>query len=84
MAYLYLFLPLHNDSRREFGTFARSVRVITSAQLLHGRSAADLSPAYAAPPSLVPYTNRPLGHQRRYTKRFAIAEASSTTRREDE
>jgi len=39
--------------------------LLTSAQLLHGRSAADVSPAYAAPPSLVPCTNRPFRHQRR-------------------
>jgi len=46
----------------------------SSAQLLHGRSAADASPAYAAPPSFVPYTNRPFGHQRRYTKRLTVAD----------
>jgi len=44
----------------------------TSAQLLHARSAADVSPAYAASPSLVPYTNRPFGHQRMRTKRLTI------------
>ena len=42
----------------------------TSAHLLHGRSAADLSPAYTAPPSLIRYTNRPSGHQKRNTKRL--------------
>ena len=42
----------------------------TSAHLLHGRSAADLSPAYAAPASLIRYTNRPSGHQKRHTKRL--------------
>jgi len=31
-----------------------------------------LSPAYAAPPSLIPYTNRPFGHRRRCTKRLVI------------
>jgi len=44
----------------------------SSARLLHGRSAADVSPAYATPPSLVPYTNRHIGHRRRYTKRLRI------------
>ena len=40
----------------------------TPAQLLH-----RCSPAlYAAPPSLVPYTNRPFEHQRRRTKRLII------------
>ena len=38
-----------------------------SCLLLHGRSTADLCPAYAAPPSLVRYTSRPFGHRRRYT-----------------
>ena len=36
----------------------------SSTQLLRGCSAADVSPAYAARPSLVPYTNRPSGHQK--------------------
>ena len=45
---------------------------LTSAQLLRGRSAADLSPAYAAPLSLVLYTNRPSGHQRMCTKRLTV------------
>jgi len=45
---------------------------------IHGRSAADASPAYAAPPSRVPYTNRPSGHQRRNTKRLAIERTTTT------
>jgi len=44
----------------------------SSAQLLHGCSAAHVSPAYAAPPSLVPYANRPFADQRRYTKRLTV------------
>jgi len=49
-------------------------RCETSAQLLHSRSAADLSPAYATPHSLVPCTHRPVGHRRRCTKRLIIVE----------
>ena len=41
-------------------------------KLLHGCSAADTSLTYAALPSLVPYTNRPAGHQRSFTKRPTI------------
>jgi len=39
---------------------------------IHGCTAADVSPAPTPPPSLVPYTNRPFGHQRRCTKRLTI------------
>jgi len=42
----------------------------------HSRSAADVSPAYVAPPFLVPYTNRPFGHQRRHKKRLTIVMTS--------
>jgi len=44
----------------------------TSAQLLHSRSGADLSPAHATPHSLVPCTHRPLGYQRMRTKRLTL------------
>jgi len=37
-----------------------------------GSTDADASPAHAAPPSLVPYTSRPFGHQRRYTNRLTV------------
>jgi len=58
-----------NDSIREFDIFARS----NSAQLLlHGCSAADVSLAFAALPSVVRCTNRPFGRQRSCTKRLAI------------
>jgi len=43
-----------------------------------GRSAADASPACAAT-SLVPYTNRPFGYQRRRMNRLAIASAPHAT-----
>jgi len=59
----------YSDSVVTFGI--RSVGVLsTSAHLLHGRSAADVCAAYAAPPSLIRYTNRPSGHQKRNTKRL--------------
>jgi len=45
--------------------------VLTSAQLLHGRS------AYAALSFLVRYTNRPFGHQRRYTRRRIMHRAGA-------
>jgi len=58
-----------NDSIREFDIFARS----NSAQLLlHGCSAADVSLAFAALPSLVRCTNRPFGRQRSCTKGLAV------------
>ena len=63
-----------NDSRREFGIFARSVRVKL---LLNCYTAAGvqrhITRTYAALPSLVPSTNRPFGYLRRYTKRLTIA-----------
>jgi len=51
------------DINSAFSTDKSVLNVRSSAQLLQGRSTADLSPAYAAPPSLVTYTNRHLGHQ---------------------
>ena len=55
--------------------FARSVgvKLLQVSTAIHGCSAADVSPAYAALSSLVRYTNRPCGHQRRSTKRLTIA-----------
>jgi len=49
----------------------RSARLVraASAQLLHGRSAADASPALAA---TLRSTSRPYGHRWRCTKRLAI------------
>jgi len=44
------------------------------------QSAADLSPAYAAPPSLVPSTNRPFGHQGTYTKRLTVTRGTTMAR----
>ena len=44
------------------------------------QSAADLSPAYAAPPSLVPSTNRPFGHQSTYTKRLTVTRGTTMAR----
>ena len=48
------------------------LNVRSSAQLLQGRSAADLSPAYAAPRSLVPHTNRPFGDRSGSTQRLPV------------
>ena len=56
-------------SNRVWATFSF---FLLRVNLLHGCSTADASPAYAALPSLVPYTNRPAGHQRRFTKRPTI------------
>ena len=52
----------------EFGIFDRSVRLLRP----NCYTLANVSPAYAAPPSLDPYTNRRLGHQSRYRKRLTI------------
>jgi len=56
--------------------------LITSAQLLHGRirSAADVSPAYAATLLHIRYTNRLFGYQRRCTKRLTITRRGRSAR----
>ena len=48
--------------------------------LLNCYTVADASFAYAAPSSLVPYTNRPFVHQRRCTKRLITSHVESTMR----
>ena len=51
------------------------LKLLKFRSLLHGYSAADVSPAHDAPPSFVRYTNRPFAHQRRNTKRLTISES---------
>jgi len=73
------------DSRRQFGIFARLVR---AKLLLDCYTVAALQMLQTPPtprPSRVRYTNRPLGHQRSYTKRptirCAILMARAATRK---
>jgi len=76
MTHVICRLTVKNRDQLRNPTFGNRVRASffsrcsTSAQLLHGCSAADASPASAALTSLVPYTNRLFGHQRRFTKRL--------------
>ena len=67
-----------NDSRREFGIFARSVRVKLRLNC-YTVAAQQTQVRPVLPPSLVPYTNRPFGYQRRRMNRLAIASAPHAT-----
>ena len=57
-------------SKHDFGIFAKSVRVKL---LLNCYTVAVPTVRLQPTPSLVWYTNRPFGHQRRYTKRLVIS-----------
>ena len=65
---------IHDDVNSAFSPDQSVSNFRSSARLLHG--CRRKSRLYVAPPSLVRFTNRPFGHQRRYTKRFRVGAAN--------
>jgi len=65
-------MSMNMEIRYEKVAYTSGFELIINCFETIGRSAADVSPAYAALPSVVPYTNRPFGHRRWNTKRLTI------------